>query len=255
MITPVAYIKTLEGKSNAHLIRFSDGLDYVVKFFQTGFEKTLPNEWIGYCLARYLGLPVPYSKLVKIPPEFVAQMPEHTEVQQTEYQFASLYIPDCFNGHEVQESFQITNSQSLAGIILLDYWVCNCDRTRKNILLQTEEPDGFRLWMIDQAEILSGYNWDESDLEVLPVEVLKSATHQLMAQSIESEQSFWEYLELIQTMPIFFIEEIVTMIPDDWMVGKEMKKAIVSTLIARRRKILPELIEKFIKKVYQPLHN
>ena len=63
MIQPIAYRKKLEGKSNAHLITFNDGRDYVVKYFQPGFEKTLPNEWISYCLARYLGLPIPFARI------------------------------------------------------------------------------------------------------------------------------------------------------------------------------------------------
>ena len=73
MIMPTVYQKKLEGKSNAHLITFSDGKDYVVKYFQPGFEKTLPNEWVAYCLARYLGLPIPYAQLVEIPHEFSSQ--------------------------------------------------------------------------------------------------------------------------------------------------------------------------------------
>ncbi|WHY79786.1 hypothetical protein QNH20_11820 [Neobacillus sp. WH10] len=252
---PVAYQKKLEGKSNSHLITFNDGKDYVVKFFQPGFEKTLPNEWVGYCLARYLGLPVPYARLVEIPQEFTLQVPELVDVHQTQFQFASKYVPDCLNGHQVSHVPNIINYQSMAGIILLDYWLCNRDRTRKNILLYEADSGNYRLWMIDQAEIFGTYNWLHADLENLPVEVMKSATHELMAQFIENEQSFTEHLEIIQTMPIHLMEELVSIIPEEWMVSKEEKKAIVSTLVKRRKKILPELMHKFIKKVYLPLHS
>ena len=50
-------------------------------------------------------------------------------------------------------------------------------------------------------------------------------------------------MELIQTIPIHLIEEIVSLIPDDWMVSKEEKKAIVHTLVNRRKKMLPETIK------------
>lgn len=254
MITPVGHIKTLEGKSNAQLITFSDGNDYVVKFFQPGFEKTLPNEWIGYCLARYLGLPVPFARIVEIPTEFCSQVPELAEMHQTQYQFATLYVSDCLNAHQIPIISTILNNEALAGIILLDYWLFNCDRTRKNILLQEADKGAYQLWMIDQAEIFGTYNWLHEDLENLPVEVLKSATHKLMAQFIKNEQSFIEHLEIIQTMPILLMEEIVALIPEDWLVSKEEKKAIVSTLVNRRKKILPELMDLFLKKVYRPLH-
>ena len=83
------HIKKLEGKSNAHLITFNDGRDYVVKYFQPGFEKTLANEWVSYCLARYLGLPIPFAQLVEIPQEYSSQIPELAQMSKTQYQFAS----------------------------------------------------------------------------------------------------------------------------------------------------------------------
>jgi hypothetical protein len=254
MIRPVAYKKTLEGKSNAHLITFSDGRDYVVKYFQPGFEKTLANEWVAYCLARYLGLPIPFAQLVEIPKGFSAQVPELAKMMPTQFQFASLYVPDCLDGHQATEVDGISNPEALAAVILFDYWLCNRDRTRKNIILCDRELDTYNLWIIDHAEIFNSYNWQESDLEALPVTILKSATHQLMARFIETEQEFHEQLEIIQTLPIHLIEEIVALIPDDWDVSKEERKAIVTSLVTRRKRALPVLMKKFIKKIYQPLH-
>jgi hypothetical protein len=255
VIEPIAYRKTLEGKSNAHLITFNDGRDYVVKYFQKGFEKTLPNEWIAYCLARYLGLPIPFAQIVDIPQDFSFQVPELAQMNVTKYQFASLYVPDCLNGHQVPHIPHVINSHSLAGIILFDYWLCNRDRTRKNILLREEKPNSYQLSMIDHAEIFGSYNWLHSDLEILPDEIMKSATHQSMASFIKDEKNFSEQLELIQTIPTLLLEEIVSLMPDDWNVSREEKKAIVSTLVQRHRNILPEITCKFINNVYRPLHQ
>jgi hypothetical protein len=254
MIKPLAYKKTLEGKSNAHLITFSDGRDYVVKYFQPGYEKTLANEWVAYCFARYLNLPIPFARLVEIPVSFSTQVPELAQMTYTQFQFASVYVPDCYDAHQVPAVSNIINHQSLAAIILFDYWLCNRDRTRKNIILCEDTANFYQLWIIDHAEVFNSYNWLQSDLEALPVAIMKSATHQLMASFIKDEQDFTEQLEIIQTLPIYLIEEIVALIPDDWAVTKEERKAIVSTLVARRKKNLPELMQKFIKKVYQPLH-
>lgn len=255
VISPVSYVKTLEGKSNAHLITFSDGNQYAVKFFQNGFEKVLANEWVAYCLARYLGLPIPYGCIVDIPEEFIANVPELSPLGETvRYQFASRFIPECMDGHQIGDLHGITNSDILPRIILFDYWMANKDRTKKNILFQN---DGafWRLWVIDHAEILGSYNWIESDLDSLPYGIMKSATHQLMAQFILNEEDFFNEIEMIHRIPIFLIEEIVSMIPDEWDVSKEERKAIVNTLLMRRKKILPDLLGKFIKKVYRPLHE
>ena len=255
MIEPIAYQKKLEGKSNAHLITFNDGKEYVVKFFQSGFERTLANEWISYCLGRYLGLPIPYAQMVEIPFDFSSQIPELQEMSMTQYQFASLYIPNCLDAHQVPHISQIENHHSLASIIVFDYWLYNGDRTRKNVLLQEVSENIYQLWAIDHAEVFGTYNWLLPDLEKLPAHLIKSSTHQLMARFIRDEQEFAKILELIQTIPIFLIEEIVSIIPEDWMVSKEEKKEIVHTLVNRRKKILPETIQRFMKKIYLPLHH
>lgn len=255
MIEPTNYLKKLEGKSNSHLITFNDGRDYVIKYFQQGFEKTLPNEWISYCLGRYLGLPIPFAQIVNIPQEYASQIPELTQMDSTPYQFASIYIPDCLDGHQVSSLSKITNHSSLASVIVFDYWLYNGDRTRKNILLHAESENAYRLWAIDQAEVFGTYNWVQSDLEQLPSDLIKSATHQIMASFIENKNDFFEQLELIQTIPVFLIEEIVAMIPDEWGVSKEEKKVMVQVLVTRRKKILPEVLKRFVNKIYLPLHN
>lgn len=257
MIEPVSYIRKLEGKSNAHLIKFNDGRDYVVKYFNSGYEKALPNEWISYCLARFLGLPIPFAQIVEIPVEFSLSIPDMdlNEINNSKYQFASLYIPNCINGHQVTVVENITNHETLAGIILFDYWLCNEDRTRKNILLREDKSNSFQLWIIDHAEVFGSYNWLATELITLPKKIIKSATHQLMALHIKDEKKFDEQLQIIQSFPVLLLEEIVAVIPDDWMVSKEDKKAIVGRLVNRRKKFLPHLIEKYVKQIYQPLHE
>ena len=251
---PIAYRKKLEGKSNAHLIKFDNGQSYVVKYFQSGFEKTLPNEWISYCLGRYLGLPIPFSKIIEIPATFSSQVPELSEMSDIPYQFASLYIQDCQNAHQVTNLSQITNHEVLASTIVFDYWLYNGDRTRKNVLLQEKLENAYQLWAIDHAEVFATYNWNLADLQNLPKDIIESATHEFMARFIKNENGFHKALEEIQTIPIFLIEEIISMIPDEWMVTKEEQKEVVKTLLFRRKRVLPRVIPQFINKIYRPLH-
>lgn len=190
---------------------------------------------------------------MEIPQEFSSKVPELAQMSVTQYQFASVYVPDSFDGHQVTSIGKMTNHHSLAAIIVFDYWLSNRDRTRKNILLHEEEPNGYHLWIIDQAEIFGSYNWNLAEIENLPAEIMKSATHQIMASFIEDEQDFFEQIEIIQTLPIHLLEEIVALIPDDWEVTREERKALVSALVTRRKKILPELMHRFIKKIYRQL--
>ncbi|WP_066057100.1 HipA family kinase [Robertmurraya korlensis] len=254
MIKPVSYVKKLEGKSNTHLIKFDDGYDYAVKYFIAGFEKSLPNEWVAYCLARYLQLPIPYARIVEIPPDFSSQIPGFIE-SSSNFQFASRYIPGCSNGHEVSHMKEIVNEQQLASIILFDYWLSNGDRTKKNILLREEEDEKYHLWIIDHAECFGSYNWIGEEVEDLPVKILKSATHQLMAQFVKDESAFYEALKVIQTLPNFLIEEVISLIPEDWQVSEAEKKILSQYLIRRRKKILPHILKKYMAREYLPLHS
>ena len=87
-----------------------------------------------------------------------------------------------------------------------------------------------------------------------PEDLIKSATHQIMARFIEDEKNFTNQLEIIQTIPILLIEEIVALIPEDWMLRKK-RKGDCKHIGTRRKKILPKLMHQFIKKIYQPLHQ
>lgn len=245
MIKPSCFKQKLDGKSQSLLLTCSDGNDYVIKDILPGFEKSLANEWIGYCVGRFLGLPIPFAQIVEMPPDFFKDYPDIIDRPYSKYQFFSLYEPACQNGHEVGPIEAISNASCLAGIIVFDYWLYNRDRTRKNILFQKNSSD-YRVIIMDHAEIFNSYNWQKDDLQNLPTGMIKSATHQLIHSFVPDHSIYKEYLEIIESMPIHLLKEIVASIPEEWHVSAEEKKEIVKTLIKRREK-LPQIIDHFIK--------
>ncbi|RBW69957.1 HipA family kinase [Bacillus taeanensis] len=253
MIQPITYLKLYDSK-NAHLISFDDGNEYIVKFFQPDEPKILCNEWIGYCFARFLGLPIPPAKIVQIPKDFYEKMPTFSHLKYTPHQFASLYIPNCRNGHQTSIT-HIRNTNHLAAIILLDYWIYNTDRTKKNILLKEHKEDTHYLYIIDHAKAFGSTRWSLLDLSHLKQKVIKSATHSLMASFIIDEKDFKEQVKIIQSIPRLMIEEIVSFIPADWELLADEREALIDILVYRRDKVLPYLVHKFIKDVYWPLHK
>lgn len=119
---PTKYNQFFQGKSNnAYLFTFDNEKQYIVKFLKQGQEKILMNEWLGYCISRYLDLPIPSSTIVEIPKTFLTEMEQAEDIIYTPKQFASLYIEGCKNGHEIHKP-QLINTKGLAGIIVLDYW-------------------------------------------------------------------------------------------------------------------------------------
>ncbi|GKU82896.1 HipA family kinase [Niallia sp. NCCP-28] len=244
MIKPSYMKRKLDGKSQSLLLTCSDGNDYVVKDIRPGFEKSLANEWIGYCIGRFLGLPIPFAQIVEMPEDFFQNYPDIKDIP-SKYQFASMYVPACQNGHEVGTIKAVSNASCLAGIIAFDYWLYNRDRTRKNILFQ-KDGGNYRVIIMDHAEIFNSYNWQKDDLSKLPAGIIKSATHQLIHSFVPDKCMYKESLQTIQAMPIHLLKEIVACIPEEWHVTEEEKKAIVETLIKRREK-LPQIIDHFIK--------
>lgn len=244
---PTKYLKFFPGKSNnAHLILFDNEKAYIVKFFKKGQEKILFNEWLGYALARYMGLPIPPSRFVEIPPDFLATIEEKEDIIYTSKQFATQFIPNCLNAHELEQP-NIVNQDQLAGIITLDYWLYNTDRTRKNVLFKHVE-NGHYLYMIDLADSFGSFAWKLEDLQMIDQQnLLKSATHQIMASFIKNKEEFEKQLHIIEAIPSLLLREIVEFTPDDWNITKEEKEAIIEFLIFRRDKILPQLLKRFIK--------
>lgn len=247
----VKYPELPAGKSKGCIIRLDDGYDYVVKFLRRGYEKILPNEWIGYCLARFLELPVPFSRIVEVPEAVFTLIPNMTDVTYTGRQFATMYIPCCVNLRQVSDVESVVNFEAFAGIILLDYWLGNRDRNRNNVLLREEKRGAYRLWMIDHGDIFGSFNWTASQMGTPSMELYPSATHQWMARFIPAERAFTEYLKVMRTIPKLLIEEIVAQIPSEWCVSDEDRQAIVEQLIFRRDKQMEELMCQFITKVYR----
>ncbi len=254
-MNPVQYHKCFESKTkNAHLMTFDNGKEYVVKFYKETEKKALVNEWFAYCVARYLQMPVPYAYLVEIPRNFMEKLPLGNEIQYTKKQFASEYIADTFNGQETT-IYGVVNKSQLAQIIVFDYWLCNTDRTKKNILLKEIEPNKHILFVIDHAEIGSSFSWTINDLVQLPQTLMKSATHEIIASFVPTEDEFIKQIKIIQSIPLQLLEEIFNMIPDDWNFTTEEKTNFIQTMNHRRFKMLPKVIKQFIAKKYRLIHQ
>lgn len=254
-IQPIKYHQLFEGKSNnAHLFSFDNGKKYIVKFIKEGQEKILFNEWIGYSIARYLQLPVPASRFVQIPESQLSKLTDAKFIKYTDTQFAIEYIPNCKNAHELT-SPNIINLEQLAGIIIMDYWLYNQDRTRKNVLFKEELEGKHKLIIIDHADLFGSFAWESINLPTYSRNLMKSAAHELIASFIQDEKEFYNLLSLIQSIPIHLLNEIVAFTPDDWGITDDDKKRVVDYLVCRRDMVLAKLISDFIKVRYRPLHS
>ncbi|GAE26929.1 hypothetical protein JCM9140_3037 [Halalkalibacter wakoensis JCM 9140] len=225
MLIPVEYKSCLNKHTkNVHIITCDDQKDYVITFFLPSHEKALVNEWLGYCLARYLQLPVPSSSIVEVPNDFYEAIPELRDLPYMKHHFASLHIKDCLSDYSTNLVDKITNSEQLAGIIVLDFWLSNPGRTQKKLLVKEWRNSEYKLWIIDHAKSFGSASWKRSDLKTLPKDMNESYTHQLIASSTTKEWNLKEYLERIQSIPALLLDEILSFVPEEWSLSKEEKK-------------------------------
>ncbi|NDI36051.1 HipA family kinase [Chengkuizengella sediminis] len=253
---PISYQRPLKSKSNhKHLVSFDNNQNYAVNFLHAGEEKSLMNEWIAYCIAKYMEIPVPEVQIIEIPTLFLDEIPNLIPYKQhylSKNQSAILYLDESISLNEVEAGL-ISNVDDLVKMVVFDYWLCNTNRTHHNVLLQNKTPGVYQCWIMDHSEIFSSLSWTADDLKNLPETVLNIAAHETLASFIPNEKEFLEQIEVIQTIPTLLLEEILSMIPEEWKMSKVEQKNVIKALNYRRHKVIPRVINQFINEIYSPL--
>lgn len=144
---PVKFIQTLEG-GTAHVILFSDGQKYVVKWNGTEPKrrKEVVNEYIVSKLAELLLLPIIPFELVYIPEAFIKNTPQLKSKKHhfdPGYHYGCLFIENCVVFEKVRKApplkENVQNYDMLAGIMVFDQWVNNSDRSTMNVILERRD--------------------------------------------------------------------------------------------------------------------
>lgn len=260
---PVNFVQTLRG-GTAHLILFSDGKKYVVKWNGTEIKraKEAVNEYVVGKLAMLLSLPVVPFDLVYIPDEFVKKTPE---LHSKRYKFSSgcqyaclfiensIVLADVFK--DLPSKTEVKNHDMLAAMAVFDQWVNNSDRTMSNILLERLNGDEYYIHMIDHGKCFpGGYKWSPKTLSQKQKYNMKYRETYQWAFSILNEEDFTSFIEKIISIPNKLIYEVIQSIPEEWEVSKEESEALYHYLIEHKNR-LPNVIDNFINKYNNNISN
>ncbi|WP_440970227.1 HipA family kinase [Peribacillus frigoritolerans] len=251
---PVELVQTLIG-GTAHVILFSDGKKYVVKWngTQNKRAKEVVNEYVVGKLAKYLSLPVVPFELVYIPDEFIKNTPKlHSKKYKfsSGWQYACLFIENSIVLDEVYKAFpsktEVKNHDMLAAMVVFDLWVNNIDRTMSNLLLEHLSEGGYFVHMIDHGICFpGGYQWSAKTLtQKLKYDIPYQETYR-WAFSMLNEEDFTSVVEKIVSLPNELIYEVTQSIPGEWGVSKEESEALYNFLVGQKSH-LPSLITNFI---------
>lgn len=255
-IYPIRIVKPMAGKSEPHLVEFSDNLQYVVKFKNSRHgTRALVNEYVVGELAKILTLPVAPFRIAHFSNVFMNQQPTLTQYGfEAGNQFASLYIKNCRGlpreeGHVFPTAEEIENATDAAGIIVLDLWVSNVDRGSQNFLLEFLPDERYHIYMIDHGNCFPrGFYWTINTLKETPKKVYKTTSNLWCASLLKNREEFTPFLKAIQSIPDQKIKEIMQTIPEDWQITGQEREALAVHLI-NGKKVLPSLIQKFSAKI------
>lgn len=245
-VNVVQYIKPLrEGGSLPAIVKADDGFLYVIKFRGAGQgKKALIAELIGGELARSIGLNVPELVFMNLHDSFSKTEPDE-EIQDLLKFSVGLNLGLHFLSGSITFDPLVSKVDALTAskLVLLDSIISNIDRTAKNTnLLHWNN----QIWVIDNGASFYFHHdwktWENHLSRTFPL--IKD--HVLLQKATQLEEASREILRFITQAKIM---EIISSIPEDWLVSEsdtmtsdEMREAYIQFINSRLTK-MEELIK------------
>lgn len=244
MLTAVAYIGPIgRGATRPQLFRCQDGEVYVVKTQNNKLgSKVLVNEYLATRLGELLGLCFPPGDIVQVPPSLVqAERCLRCLGIAAGPHFGCRYLHGgVYVGRAALE--QAKNKKQMAGVILLDHFLHNYDRTnsRCNLLIRREK-DGYRLYGIDNSHAFRRGRWDVALLEALVSEVRvdRNRAYGVLMKHYLRAADYAVYADRLENMSAEFIAEMIAAIPQEWLPDAAERQALARYLWERRCYVAP----------------
>lgn len=212
----IRYITPLrEGGSLPALTEADDGFKYVLKFRGAGHgSKALIAELIGGEVARALGFRVPELVFLELDEDFGRTEPDE-EIQDLLKASRGLNLGMHFLSGAVTVDPYVNeiDGKLASAIVWLDAFLTNVDRTvqNTNMLVWNSE-----VWLIDHGASLyfhhAGYDAEKAAMSPFPY--IKSHALLHKADSIEEIDKIMRQKITPRTL-----KKIVSLIPDDWLIG------------------------------------
>jgi hypothetical protein len=204
-----------EGGSLPAIVEADDDGMYVLKFRGAGQgPKALIAELVAGEIARSAGLPVPEIVFIELNPELARTEPD-PEIQDLIRASAGLnlgldYLPGSITFDPVVEK---PDADLAAEIVWFDAYVTNIDRTPRNANLLMWHR---RLWLIDHgASLYFHHSWtNHRERSRDPFPMIKDHVLLRFSGSLEGADS-----KLTALITTDCIEDIVKLIPDEWLAG------------------------------------
>ena len=236
-VNVIQYLQPLrEGGSLPAIVKADDGFLYVLKFRGAGQgKKALISEFIGGELARAIGLKVPELVFMNLDDSFSKTEPDE-EIQDLLKFSVGLNLGLHFLSSAISYDPLVSKVDALTAskVVLLDSLISNIDRTAKNTNLLNWSKE---LWIIDNGACLYfHHNWETWENHLTRTFPLIK-DHVLLPKATSLQEASNKIKQII---PSAVISEIVSKIPEDWLLSEgdflnpnEMRTAYITFLNAK----------------------
>jgi hypothetical protein len=207
-----------EGGSLPAIVEADDDGMYVLKFRGAGQgPKALIAELVAGEIARTAGLPVPEIVFVELDPELARTEPD-PEIQALIRASAGLnlaldYLPGAVTFDPVADK---PDAELASAVVWFDAYVTNVDRTPRNTNMLIWHR---RLWLIDHgATLYFHHTWTSyRERSRAPFPMIKDHVLLPCASALHEVDA-----KMAGRVTPDIIDNIVTLIPDAWLVGDAM---------------------------------
>ncbi|HEY6770205.1 MAG TPA: HipA family kinase [Candidatus Sulfotelmatobacter sp.] len=249
-ISAVQRIRKLRGGSQSHLLRASDGANWVTKFVNNPQHvRVLANEMLATSLGQLLGLPVPRVERIEVSEWLI----EHTADLRIQLggsiipckpgsHFASLYVQDPSDGpvwDYLPENLleDVRNVDDFPRVLVLDRWTCNADGRQAVFTRKGKRGGKYAATFIDQGYCFNAGEWSFPDSPLY--------ARNCVYKHVTGWNAFEPALTLAEQMDVDEIWRIASNIPPEWYeFDTDGLNRLVETL-HRRRSIIHDLITQF----------
>lgn len=237
----VQYLQPLrEGGSLPAIVKADDEFLYVLKFRGAGQgKKALVAEYLGGELARALGLKVPELVFMNLDESFAKTEPDEEIQDLLDFSVGLNLGLHYLSGAITYEPLLASADAATASkVVLLDSIISNIDRTAKNANLLNWNKE---LWLIDHgASFYFHHRWETWKDHLTKTFPLVKDHILLQKATLLSEAGN----EIKERLSEDKIKEIVSKIPEDWLMDEsdplspdEMRSAYIEFINGRIEKL------------------
>ena len=246
--------------SRSFLVEVSDRSLYVVKFAGNPLQRRLlVNEWLACRFLNYLGISVPETNFITVPPEFLADYPD---LRLSMNSGGSSVLPGIHLGSRLAvrpenvaifdflpEKFlaAVCNRSHFLGVLVFDLWSGKTDprrcvffRTRNcpETLISDKSSKGRPMMAqaIDHGRAFGGSEWTLQETDQCLY--FRDSVY----GSVRSLDSFQPWLGQVENFPEEVMLSALARIPEEWLSGDESELDLLLNSLVSRRTAIEQLL-------------